>query len=81
MTWQACTCKSTRPSLTEEMIMNYSALPPSLKGWRRYRIEYGFECSCPEETIYLPPWVDADRIEDILNEPHPNSRESFGDME
>lgn len=62
-----CSCKTTQPSLTEEMILNYNALPPSLKGWRQYRIEYGFECSCPEGIIWLPPNVDPDEIEKILN--------------
>ena len=62
-----CKCKETRPSLTEEMIQNYDALPPSLYGWRRYRIEYGFECGCPEGTIYLPPDADPDIIEEQLN--------------
>lgn len=75
-----CTCEHTYPSLTEEIIQNYDALPPSLKGWRRYRIEYGFECSCPEETIYLPSWVDPARIEDILNEPNPKAHDEFWDQ-
>lgn len=61
-----CQCQAT-PSLTEELIMNPDALPPKLRGWRRYRIEYGFQCSCPEGCIYLPPGVDPDDIEDLLN--------------
>jgi hypothetical protein len=61
-----CTCKTTNPSLVEEMIVNPNALPPSLRGWRRYRIEYGFECSCPEGTIYLPDNVDPDDVEAML---------------
>ena len=42
--------------LTEQMIMNYSALPPELDGWRNYRIEYGGHAqSCfMEQIIYLP---------------------------
>lgn len=68
MTYTPCSHKTTHPSLVEECIQNYDALPPSLKGWRRYRIEYGFECSCPEGIIYLPPHVDADIIEDLLND-------------
>lgn len=44
-----------RPSLTEEMILREDWLPGSMAGWRRYRIEYGFECSCPEGLVYLPP--------------------------
>lgn len=62
-----CTCTTTHPSLTEEMIINPDALPPSLRGWRRYRIEYGFECGCPEGLIYLPADIDSDIIERILN--------------
>lgn len=52
-------------SLTEEMI-NDNYLPGTMKGWRRYRIEYGFECSCPEGSIYLPPNMDPDRMETTL---------------
>ena len=63
-----CTCTTTHPSLVEEMIMNPDALPPSLREWRRYRIEYGHECSCPEGLIYLPSHVDADKIEELLND-------------
>ena len=55
-----------RPSLTEEMILREDFLPGSMRGWRRFRIEYGFECSCPEGVIYLPPSVDPDVVEDIL---------------
>jgi hypothetical protein len=55
-----------RPSLTEEMILNEDYLPGTMKGWRRYRIEYGFECSCPEGVVYLPPHVNADEFEDLL---------------
>lgn len=58
---------SAHPSLTEEMVLNEGALPGSLKGWRRFRIEYGFECSCPEGLIYLPPGADPDAVEAILN--------------
>lgn len=60
----------TQPSLVEEAIFNYEALPPSLQGWRRFRIEYGFECSCPEGLIYLPPdttYEEIDKIEEILS--------------
>ena len=63
---ETCYHTTTRPELTEEMILNYDALPPSLAGWRRFRIEYGFECSCPEGLIYLPPNADPDAIEAIL---------------
>jgi len=57
---------SIHPSLVEEFILNDEFLPGGMKGWRRFRIEYGFECSCPEGTIYLPPEVDPDTIEDLL---------------
>ena len=38
-----------------------------MEGYRCYRIEYGYECSCPEGRIWLPRTIDADCIEDILN--------------
>lgn len=55
-------------SLTEEMIMNYSALPPEMGGWRRYRIEYGgiHESCVREEIIYLPPFADPSAIERLM---------------
>ena len=56
-----------QPSLTEEMIARVDFLPSSMKGWRAYRIEYGFERSCPEGIIYLPPHVDPILIERILH--------------
>lgn len=48
-------------SLTEEMVLNYSALPPELDGWRYYRIEYGGHgCHCiMERPVMLPPRADA----------------------
>jgi hypothetical protein len=56
-------------SLTEEAILNPKyfdcAYHPN-PGWRRFRVEYGFECSCPEGVIYLPPDVDPDDIEAFL---------------
>ena len=58
---------SIKPRLTEEFILRYDYLPGGMKGWRRYRIEYGFECSCPEGIIYLPPQVDPDEVELLLN--------------
>ena len=54
-------------SLTEQMIMRSDFLPGSMKGWRAYRIEYGFECSCPEGIIYLPGDMHPDVVEDLLN--------------
>ena len=59
-------------SAVEEMILNPDALhcnwhPKAMDGWRRYRLEYGFECSCPEGTIYLPPDVDVRELEDWID--------------
>ena len=53
--------KKVPVSLTEEFILNYSALPPELDRWRYYRCEYGGHAqSCFMECpIYLPPCVDA----------------------
>jgi hypothetical protein len=55
--------------VTEEIIMNADALPDELRGWRRYRIEYGGHAErCVHETpIYLPPWVRVERLERLLN--------------
>ena len=54
---------------TEECIMNDSILP----GWRRFRIEYGFECSCPEGVIYIKDGLDIydrlDKICELLGDP------------
>ncbi len=58
---------SIQPSLTEEMIARSDFLPDAMEGWRAYRIEYGFEGSCPEGIIYLPPYVNPIEIERILN--------------
>jgi hypothetical protein len=55
--------------VTEEIIMNPDALPDELRGWRRYRIEYGGHAErCVLETpIYLPRWVRVERLERLLN--------------
>ena len=55
--------------VTGEIIMNPDALPDELRGWRRYRIEYGGHAErCVLETpIYLPPWVRVERLERLLN--------------
>ena len=65
-------------SLTEEMIQNYSEdneYGSILPGWRRFRIEYGFECSCPEGTIYVEDGPDiyerAEAIVELLKAPKP----------
>lgn len=52
--------------LTEEMILNDS-YGGCVKHYRRFRIEYGFECSCHEGVIYLPPEVDPDVVEAFLD--------------
>jgi hypothetical protein len=55
--------------VTEEMIMNYDALPPEMKDWQRFRIGYGggFENCLLETVIYLPPRVSVERLERLLN--------------
>ena len=65
-------------SLTEEMILNEEFLPPYMKGWRRFRIEYlepdtGFS-NC-EGVVYLPPDAEyhdtlntADALEAVLRQ-------------
>jgi putative transposase len=37
-------------------------MPAEMYGWQRRRIEYGFECACPETTIYLPPDFDDEPL-------------------
>ena len=61
--------KKLYDDVTEEIIMNPDALPDELRGWRRYRIEYGGHAEkCVLETpIYLPPWVRVERLERLLN--------------
>ena len=53
--------KNVPVSLTEEGVMNYSALPPELDGWRYHRIEYGGpnEYCFMERPVMLPPRADA----------------------
>ena len=55
--------------VTEELIMNPDALPTELRGWRRYRIEYGghAERCLLENRILLPPHVRVERLERLLN--------------
>lgn len=68
--------------LTEEMVLNYSALPPELDGWRRYRVEYGgVNGLCVlEETIYLPESLDPRKIEKLIHDHQPmvNSHQKEG---
>lgn len=53
------------PSLVEELVDD-GRLPGSMRGWRRYRIEYGFEYGCPEGLIYLPPEANPEDVEALL---------------
>ena len=55
--------------LVEQMVLNYSALPPELYGWRNYRIEYGGHAqSCvKEQVIYLPPCADSYVLEMLFD--------------
>ena len=48
-------------SLTEEFVLNYSAVPKELNHWRYYRIELGGpnECCFKEVPIWLPAHADA----------------------
>ena len=54
---------------TEEAVLNESILP----GWRRFRIEYGFECACPEGIIYIKDcpeiYEKMDKIIELLGNP------------
>jgi hypothetical protein len=43
---------------------------PDMKNWRLFRIEYG---GCNEDCyaeghIWLPPWLDPDKIEELMYE-------------
>ena len=53
--------KKVPVSLTEEFILNYSALPEEFNHWRYYRLEYGGHAmSCfAERSVMLPPFADA----------------------
>ncbi len=62
----SCHEKFEGVSVVEEAILNPSYLPSYMKGWRQYRIEYGFECSCPERSILVPPWVTAEQVEALF---------------
>ena len=64
-----CKSKEVYVSLTEEWVMNPSAMPKGLEDWRYYRIEYGGHAeSCVKELpIYLPMRADA-YILDLLFE-------------
>lgn len=62
-------------SLTEEMMLNP---PKGFENWRRYRIEYGFECGCPEGSIYLPEHIVPEMVE-ILFEGIPSPCKCFNE--
>jgi hypothetical protein len=55
-------------SLTEEMIMNPSALPKQLRKWRMYRIKYGGpnESCIWEGRVMLPPNVDPAEFDEFM---------------
>ena len=56
-------------SLTEEMVQNPPICHRHITGpWRMFRIEYGFECGCPEGRIWTPLTVDPDKLEAALRE-------------
>lgn len=56
-------------SLTEQAVLR----PPTcgqhegVEDFRFFRIEYGFECGCPEGGIWLPNHIDPSIVEGILN--------------
>ena len=56
-------------TLTEEAVsaIDCTQHPQAMEGYRCYRIEYGYECSCPEGRIWLPRTMTADLIEKIVN--------------
>ena len=49
------------PTFTEEAVLNP---PRGMEGWRKFRIEYGFEGhGLPEGGVWLPPdarWIDLE---------------------
>lgn len=53
--------------LTEEFWPGQSQHGGCVSHYRRFRIEYGFECSCHEGVIYLPPDIDPDVVEAFLD--------------
>lgn len=56
-------------SLTEQAVLNppFCDLHQGVGKFRFFRIEYGFECGCPEGGIWLPPTVNPDLVEGILD--------------
>lgn len=53
-------------SFTEEMVLNPKHMG-RIEGWRRYRIEYGFEDETPEGIVYLPSHINPDLLENFIN--------------
>jgi hypothetical protein len=55
--------------VVEEAIMNVDALQREMRGWRRFRIEYGghAEACLLETVIFLPPGTNVERLERLLN--------------
>jgi len=53
---------------TEEYVLNPEALPMELRGWRKYRIEYGGpnEACVWEGSIMLPPRADSEALVQLL---------------
>jgi len=58
-----------RIALIEQAVLNPKCLPRELRRWRNYRIEYGghAEACLIEGLIWLPPEVEPERIENVLN--------------
>lgn len=59
-----------RISLTEEIVQNQPKcwLSHDQGPYRLFRIEYGFECSCPEGYIWTPITIDPGKLEKALRE-------------
>lgn len=77
--------ESVYVSLTEEMVLNPSAMPTGLEKWRQYRIEYGghAESCVVEKVIYLPRCADAyvlDMLFDFWQAEDPDEMESIVDQ-
>lgn len=55
-------------SLIEEGVMRYPTCGThGIANLRRYRIEIGHECGCPEGIIWLPIEVDSEAVEAFLD--------------
>lgn len=60
----------THVETTEEMILNYGALPSEMDGWRYYRIEYygAGPYAVEERAILCPPNFDRDALEKLFED-------------